>query len=206
MSLQLYLAFVLATLVLMLTPGPNMALTVANSLAHGPRRALLTVAGAGSGLAVHLVIVTIGLGWLTTTLADWFELLRWLGVAYLFWLGWTEWRAHPAAIDPAAIPTAPGFRLWAQGFLVCLTNPKVLLFCAAFFPQFVVPGAPLLAQMALLGVTFIAIGFICDTTCAVLAGRMRKGLADQRRVRLRHRITGTLLIGTGIGLALARRA
>lgn len=206
MSLQLYLAFVLATLVLMLTPGPNMALTVANSLAHGPRRALLTIAGSGTGLAVHLTVVTIGLGWLTTRLAEWMELLRWVGVAYLFWLGWMEWRVRPVALDPAATPPAPGFRLWAQGFIVCLTNPKVLLFCAAFFPQFVVPASPLLVQMALLGVTFIAIGFACDTTCAVLAGRMRGGLADLRRVRLRHRITGTLLIGTGIGLALARRA
>jgi threonine/homoserine/homoserine lactone efflux protein len=205
MSLQLYLAFVLATVVLMVTPGPNMALTVANSLAQGPRRALLTVAGSASGLALHLVVVTIGLGWLTALLADWLEILRWIGVVYLLWLGWMEWRAHPVPIDPAATPTSPGFRLWAQGFGVCLTNPKVLLFCAAFFPQFVVPGGPLLVQMALLGATFIAIGFTCDSICAGLAGRMRKGLRDSRRVRLRHRITGTLLIGTGIGLALARR-
>jgi homoserine/homoserine lactone efflux protein len=205
MSWELYLAFVLASVVLMVTPGPNMALTVANSLAHGPRRALLTVAGAASGLAVHLTVVTIGLGWLTALLADWFELLRWVGVAYLFWLGWMEWRAHPVPIDPAAIRPTSGIRLWAQGFVVCLTNPKVLLFCAAFFPQFVVPGGPLLLQMAVLGATFIATGFTCDTICAVLAGRMRQGLRDSRRVRLRHRITGTLLIGTGIGLALARR-
>jgi threonine/homoserine/homoserine lactone efflux protein len=205
-SLELYLAFVLATVVLMLTPGPNMALTVANSLAHGPRRALLTVAGASSGLVVHLVIVTIGLGWLTALLADWLEVLRWVGVAYLLWLGWMEWRARPVLLDPAAVPRAPAFRLWAQGFLVCLTNPKVLLFCAAFFPQFVVRGGSLLLQMTVLGATFIAIGFACDSTCAALAGRMRRGLADLRRVRLRHRITGTLLIGTGVGLALARRA
>jgi homoserine/homoserine lactone efflux protein len=206
MSIELYLAFVLATIVLMLTPGPNLALTIANSLAYGPRRALLTVAGASSGLVVHLAVVTVGLGWLTALLADWFELLRWLGVAYLLWLGWCEWRVRPTALDSPSVRPSRGARLWAQGFLVCLTNPKVLLFCAAFFPQFVVPGHSLLQQMAVLGATFIAIGFVSDTIFAVLAGRMRRLLTDARRIRLRHRITGTLLIGTGIGLALARRA
>jgi threonine/homoserine/homoserine lactone efflux protein len=203
--LELYLTFALATFVLMITPGPNMALTVANSLAHGPRRALLTVAGAASALAVHLSVVTIGLGWMTSLLADWFEWLRWIGVAYLLWLGWNEWRTAPVVLDTAPALPMRGSRLWAQGFVVCLTNPKVLLFCAAFFPQFVRPQGSLLGQMALLGATFIAIGLSCDTACALLAGRMRERLKDLRRVRLRHRITGTLLIGTGIGLALARR-
>jgi homoserine/homoserine lactone efflux protein len=206
MSLELYLAFMLASFVLMVTPGPNMALTVANSLAHGPRRALLTVAGAASALAVHLTVIGVGLGWLTALLAGWFEVLRWIGVVYLLWLGWNEWRAKPVPLDPAKIPPMAGSRLWGQGFLVCLTNPKVLLFLAAFFPQFIVPGRPVLPQMALLGATFIAIGFLCDSTCALVAGRMRHRLQDARRMRLRHRVTGTLLIGTGIGLALARRA
>ena len=138
--MDLYLTFALATFVLMVTPGPNMALTVANSLAHGPRRALLTVAGAASALAVHLSVVTIGLGWMTSLLADWFEWLRWIGVAYLLYLGVSYWRSAPVDLTRTAPERRSPRAMVLRALLVSLSNPKTLLFYGALFPQFLSGG------------------------------------------------------------------
>ena len=136
-------------------------------------------------------------------LADWFEWVRWIGVAYLVWLGLREWRRVPAAEPPPAPLRGAWRMLFARAFLVCLTNPKVLLFYGAFFPQFVTPGGQAGAQLALLCASFLAIAVVVDCGWASLAGRLRPVLA--RFGRLRHRLTGGLLMGAGLGLALARR-
>jgi predicted DCC family thiol-disulfide oxidoreductase YuxK len=107
MDLDLYLAFLLATAVLILIPGPNVTLLVANSLAHGPRRALITLAGTSSAIALQLVVVALGMTSLILVLAGWFEWLRWAGVAYLIWLGIQQWRAAPLALDDLAGTRGP---------------------------------------------------------------------------------------------------
>jgi threonine/homoserine/homoserine lactone efflux protein len=136
---DLYLAFVLASAVLILIPGPNVTLLVANSLAYGARRALTTLAGTSAAIALQLAITVLGMTPLMLALAAWFEWLRWAGVLYLVWLGIQQWRAPPVAledVDPAAVA---GRALFWRGFLVSATNPKTLLFYAAFLPQFVDP-------------------------------------------------------------------
>lgn len=206
MNLELYLAFVAATVVLILLPGPNVALIVANSLSYGARRALLTVAGIASAMALQLTITAIGMTSLLLVLAEWFEWLRWLGVAYLLYLGIRAWRAPATDPDVAASAARSGRRLFWQGFLVSATNPKVLLFYAAFFPQFIDPAGPLVQQLGLLSVTFVAIALVLDSGFALAAGRIRVWLEDATAARLRNRLTGGLLIGAGLGLALARRS
>src|SRR5579864_2999442 len=127
MDLSLYLTFVLATSILILIPGPNVALIVANSVAHGTRYGLLTVAGTSSAVLVQLALTVLGATAALDLLAASFDWLRWLGVAYLVWLGISAWRA-PAA-DLRVLPQARSARLiWGRGFLVGLTNPKTLLF------------------------------------------------------------------------------
>lgn len=205
MNLELYLAFVLATAVLIVIPGPNVTLIVANGMAYGARRALVTVAGTQAAQAVQLVVVALGLASLMAVMAHWFEWLRWFGVAYLLWLGVQRWRARPVGEGPADPPGARPRVLFWQGFLVSLTNPKVLFFYAAFFPQFVDPALPAGPQLAVLCASFLVIAALLDGGYAVLAGRARRWIADPKRQRLGNRITGTILIATGAWLALARR-
>jgi len=203
MDLDLYLTFVLATSVLMLIPGPNVALIVANSVAYGTRYGLLTVAGTGSAMVAQLALTVLGMSALLGTLAQWFEWIRWLGVAYLLWLGIRQWRAEPVDLTR----TRPQYRspreIFLRGIIVSFTNPKTLLFYGAFFPQFITPGADIVPQIVLLSATFLVIGIMLDGCWALLAGRVRNVLAV--RGRLRNRLSGGMLIGAGVGLALAHR-
>jgi homoserine/homoserine lactone efflux protein len=203
MHLSLYLGFVLASTVLILMPGPNVSLIVANSVAHGTRYGLLTVAGTSSAIVVQLLLTTLGLTATLDALAGWFEWIRWIGVAYLLYLGIRQWTAAP--IDLLRTPSQPrSFRVIAlRGFLISLTNPKTLLFYGAFFPQFLSPDAPIAPQIVLLSLTFLVIAAGLDSAWALLAGRVRSVLAI--RGRLSNRLSGGFLIGAGIGLALARR-
>jgi len=203
MHLDLYLGFVLASAILILIPGPNVSLIAANSIAYGTRYGLLTVAGTSSAIVVQLALTTLGLTATLDLLAAWFEWVRWVGVAYLLYLGVRQWRAAP--VDLTRIPPQPrSVRAIAlRGFLISLTNPKTLLFYGAFFPQFLSLDAPIGPQVAALSLTFLAIAAGLDSAWALLAGRVRGVLAI--RGRLRNRLSGGFLIGAGIGLALAHR-
>lgn len=203
MHLSLYLGFVLASTILILIPGPNVSLIVANSIAYGTRYGLLTVAGTSSAIVVQLALATLGLTATLDMLAGWFEWVRWVGVAYLLYLGVRQWAAAPVDLTRTR-PQPRSFRAIApRGFLISLTNPKTLLFYGAFFPQFVSADAPIVPQVVLLSLTFLSIAGALDTGWALLAGRVRGVLAI--RGRLRNRLSGGFLIGAGIGLALARR-
>jgi homoserine/homoserine lactone efflux protein len=202
MSLELYLAFVAAATALILAPGPNVALIVANSLAHGARFGLMTVAGTSSAMVLQLALVVFGASTLLALVADWFAILRWLGVAYLVWLGLRAWFAAPGSLEIGA--QAGSLRsIWLKGFAVSLSNPKTLLFFGAFLPQFVTPGADAPRQLALLAGTFLVLATCLDSLWALFAGRFRRALSVSGRVR--NRLTGGLLLGAGLGLALARR-
>ncbi|MGA8195370.1 MAG: LysE family translocator [Acetobacteraceae bacterium] len=203
MHISLYLGFVLASTILMLIPGPNVSLIVANSIAYGTRHGLLTVAGTSSAIVVQLAFATLGLTATLDMLAGWFEWIRWIGVAYLVYLGVRQWAAAPIDLTRTR-PQPRSVRVIAlRGFLISLTNPKTLLFYGAFFPQFLSPDAPMVRQVMLLSLTFLLVAVTLDTGWALLAGRVRGVLAI--RGRLRNRLSGGFLIGAGIGLALAHR-
>jgi threonine/homoserine/homoserine lactone efflux protein len=201
--MHLYLGFILATTILILIPGPNVSLIVANSIAHGTRYGLLTVIGTSSAIIVQLTLTALGLSATLGALAGWFEWIRWIGVAYLLYLGIRQWTAAPIDLTRTQ-PQPRSFQAIAlRGFLISLTNPKTLLFYGAFFPQFLSPDAPIAPQVIVLSLTFFAIAAALDSGWALLAGRVRGVLAI--RGRLRNRLSGGLLIGAGIGLALAHR-
>lgn len=204
MSIELYLAFVAAVVILMAIPGPNVALIVANSVAHGTRFGLLTVAATSSAVVVHLTLTVIGAAAVLGVLAASFDWLRWAGVAYLVYIGIAAWRAPAADLAHIRAQARSARLIFARGFLVGLTNPKTLLFYGAFFPQFITPGADAGRQLLLLAMTFLAVAIVCDSAWAILAGRLRALLVAH--VRLRNRITGGLLVGAGLGLAMARRS
>ena len=202
-SLELYATFVAATAVLILIPGPNVSLIVANSVAYGTGFGLLTVAGTSGALALQLTLTALGMTVMLGTLATWFEWLRWIGVAYLLYLGVMQWRAPAVDLTTTRPQPRSARGIYTRALLVSLTNPKTLFFYGAFFPQFVVLDRPMGAQLALLSVTFVTLAILVDGGWALLAGHAGGLLA--RRGRLRNRISGGFLIGAGAALALARR-
>jgi len=200
MSTELYLAYVAACIVVVIVPGPIVTLIIANSLTHGTRAGLINIGGAQAGMAVMLGIVLVGLAWLIETMGVWFDWVRLAGAAYLVWLGYKLIRA-PGALATEVPPPRGGFFL--QGFLVLMSNPKALLLFGAFIPQFVDPQGDYVGQVILLGLTFMVVAGIGDSAYAVLTGRAR-ALLSQSRVRVVSRLSGALLIGGGVWMALAR--
>jgi threonine/homoserine/homoserine lactone efflux protein len=201
--LHLYAAFVFATVILMLIPGPNVSVIVANSVSHGTRYGMLALAGTVSATLVQLTLVGFGMAAVMGALAGWFGLIRWAGVAYLIVLGIRQWRAPIPAPGHADARPRSLRAIWLRGVVVAATNPKTLLFYGAFFPQFVRPDRPAGPQLALLCATYILVALGIDSLWALLAGRARGWLT--RRARLRNRLSGGALIGAGIGLALVHR-
>ena len=203
MSIEVYLAFCAATVALMLVPGPNVALIVANAVAHGRRYGLLTVAGTSTAMVPQLALTVLGMTGVLLVMAYAFEWLRWIGVAYLVYLGIRTWRAPAVDLTRVAPEPRSARSIFLRGFLVSLSNPKTLLFYGAFFPQFVTPDANLGAQLALLSVTFLALAVALDSCWALAAGRFRGALAV--RGTLRNRLTGSCYLAAALGLATVRR-
>ena len=203
MSLQAYLAFVAACIALALLPGPIVTLVIANGLRHGTRAALTNVLGAQAGLAIVIVVVAVGLTSLMATMGYWFDWVRFAGAAYLVWLGIKLIRSPVEGVSTDASPPPPRGGFFLQGFLVLLSNPKVLVFFGAFIPQFMDMSKPHFPQVALLGATFMVTAVMSDMLYALLAGRARK-FFSARRTRLMSRISGGFMIGGGIWLALTR--
>jgi len=200
---QLFFAFVLAVTILMLIPGPNVALIVANSVAHGARYGLLTVAGTSAAMVAQLGLTALGMTELLGILGSWFEWVRWAGVVYLVWLGIAQWRAPDVDLTMTSAEPKSRRAIFMRALMVSLVNPKTLLFYGAFFPQFVTAGGDAGGQIALLSVTFLALAVVLDSGWALAAARARGLLAA--RGRLRNRLCGGLLVGAGLGLALARK-
>jgi len=203
MSLQAYLAFVVACIALALLPGPIVSLLIANGLRYGTRAALINVVGAQTGLAIVIGIVAVGLASLMATMGYWFDWVRFAGAAYLVWLGIKLIRSPVEGISVDEKPAPPRGGFFLQGFLVLLSNPKVLIFFGAFIPQFMDMSQPHVPQVALLGVTFMVTAAMTDAVYALLAGRARKFFSAQR-TRMVSRISGGFMIGGGIWLALTR--
>src|ERR1700722_19917000 len=202
MSLQLYLAFVAACIGLALLPGPIVTLLIANGLRHSTRAALINIAGVQAGLAIVIGIVAIGLTSLMATMGYWFDWVRFAGAAYLVWLGIKLIRSPVEGVEAIA-PPPPRGGFFLQGFLVALSNPKLLVFFGAFIPQFVDMSRDHFSQVALLGVTFMFFAGLTGAAYGLLAGRVRS-FFSARRTRLLSRVSGGAMIGGGIWLALSR--
>lgn len=202
MTLELYLAYIAASVLIVIVPGPTVTVIVANSLAHGARAGLLNVAGTQLGLAIMIGVLLVGLTSIIETMGWWFDWLRLAGAAYLIWIGYKLIRSS-GTIDAGDSAPTPRGGFFLQGFLVILSNPKALLFFGAFIPQFVDPSRDYVLQVILLGATFMAVATVLDATYAILSGGAGAFLTRQR-VRLVSRISGAFLIGGGVWLALTR--
>ena len=202
MTLEIYLAYVLACALIAVIPGPTVTVIVANSLAHGTRAGLLNVAGTQLGLGLMMATLIVGLSSVIAAMGWLFDWLRIAGAIYLVWLGWKLLRS-PEALAEAKRTPAPRGGFFLQGLLVIAANPKALLWFGAFIPQFVDPKGDYVGQIALLGVTAMAVALVSDGAYAVLTGKAGL-LMKKSRLRLASRLGGTFLIGGGVWLALAR--
>src|SRR6186997_661720 len=202
MSIELYLAYVVACFVITIIPGPTVTLIIANSLTHGTRAGLLNVAGTQLGLAIMLGVLLVGLSSIIATMGVWFEWVRIAGAVYLIWLGWKLLRANAGFGEVGRTPKPRG-GFFLQGFLVLMSNPKALLWFGAFIPQFVDANGNYVAQLVVLGLTAMASATLTDGAYAILGGRTRRFMSESR-VKLAQRVSGLFLIGGGVWLAFAR--
>ncbi|MBT4889765.1 MAG: LysE family translocator [Rhodospirillales bacterium] len=205
----LWLTFAGASTLLILMPGPIVTLVVANSLTQGARAGLTNIIGNTTALIIFFTIGGLGMVWVMSLLSDWFNMIRWAGAVYLIYIGIKAWMAKSHGLEEhlkTRTTKKQSRAFFLQGFVVGITNPKMIIFYAAFFPQFMDPTLPAAGQLFVLSITFLIIATILDSCYAVLAGKLRPWLTGERRGRIRNRITGTLLIGTGLALALTRKA
>jgi homoserine/homoserine lactone efflux protein len=203
MSLELYAAYLIACLVVIIVPGPTVTLILANGMRHGTRAGLMNVLGTQIGLAIMIGIVGIGLTSLIEAMGHWFDWLRLAGAAYLVWLGWKMIRSSGEGVDGVP-PRSPRGGFVMQGAVVALSNPKTLLFFGAFFPQFIDPARDHGLQILIMGLTAMLFAALSDSAYALASGRAGRMLSA-RRVRLMTRASGGFLIGGGIWLAFSRR-
>lgn len=207
MTLELWLVYLVAAIGLSLTPGPNGLLCLAHVAAYGFRRTLFTVAGGACGFFLLIALSLAGLGALLAASESAFTVAKWIGAAYLVYLGARLWRAPAPLLEggstglhDAAISRS---RLFLQGFLVAVSNPKGIIFFAAFLPQFMSPGMPYWLELAVFGGTFVAV----ETVYELGLARMAHGIAPRlgRYGRGFNRATGGVFIGLGAALAAAQR-
>jgi threonine/homoserine/homoserine lactone efflux protein len=206
MTLSTYLLYVAAVALLILTPGPTMLMCINNALNHGPRSAMTSVAGAVSAVLCVMVLSAMGLGALLAASETAFTVTKVLGAAYLIWLGIKTFRSDAVTFQPGMAPVGRASRsFYLQGVLVGASNPKAVLFFAAFFPQFINPAAPLVPQLAVLALTFVAFELSVLTACALGVSRLVPLLSSTRPVRWINRICGGLFTVMGGLLLLTRR-
>lgn len=205
MTLDWWLTYLLTTLILSLSPGSGAINTMSTAISHGYRGAAASIAGLQVGLAIHIVLVGIGLGALLSQSLLAFDILKWLGAAYLIWLGIQQWRAAGSLDLHALAGALPRRQLFRRAVLVNLTNPKSIVFLAALFPQFIVPHQPQLAQYLILGVTTVAVDIVVMIGYATLATRIAVWLKGPRQIRLLNRLFGSLFMLVGALLATARK-
>lgn len=206
MSLELWLAFVAASAVMLVIPGPTILTVISYSVAHGRRAKLPLVAAVALGDSTALVVSLLGLGTLLAASAFWFTAVKLAGGLYLLYLGAKLLRAGVSARE-LATPAAPQsrWRLFANTYLVTALNPKGIVFFVAFLPQFIEQRAAVAPQLWVLGLTFVALATLNATLYAVFAGGARRLLASPRAQRRFHLGGGTLLSAAGVWALLARR-
>jgi homoserine/homoserine lactone efflux protein len=202
MNVELFTAFLLITTVLIITPGPIVTLVISTGVTQGPRAALTTVAGTTFGNALLLTAIALGLNWVHAHADILFNALRLTGAAYLIWLGVQAWR-H--AGEESQRLTDSGRARFMRGVLVALSNPKTIVFFTAFLPQFLDSKLPAGPQLAVMCVVTVLLAGVSDCVWAVAAGMGRAWFMKPSRVKLLGRLSGTVLIGGGLWLSLARR-
>jgi homoserine/homoserine lactone efflux protein len=207
MSLELWLIYLVAAVGLSLTPGPNGLLSLTHGVCYGFRPTVYTVLGGALGFFILIAASLAGMGALLAASEQAFTIAKWIGAAYLVYLGIRIWRAPASVLDVAeqnkGLRKARPLWMFNQGFLVAVSNPKALIFFAAFLPQFMAPGVPYPVQLAVFGGTFVVVEIVYELLLAVMAQRIAPWLT--RHGRWFNRAAGVTFVGIGAALTTASR-
>lgn len=187
----LMLAFLPAVALLMLLPGPDMLLCLAQGMRGGPRRGLAAAAGVSTGVLVNVTLAGLGLGALVAAFPDAFQLVRWVGAGYLAWVAWRTWRTPLVVEIGGAAPSR--WIAYRDGLVVNLSNPKVILFVLALLPQYVNPSLPVLPQFMAMGAVMAVGALVVNGAVGWSAGRAAGWLLRSSRAeRILRRLAATL--------------
>jgi threonine/homoserine/homoserine lactone efflux protein len=200
-------AFAGISLLLAVTPGPDMAVVTKNALAHGRRGVFLTTTGIALALAIWITATAVGLSAVVRASSELLLALKLVGSAYLAYLGirtLIDSLRRPQDFLAGTPPAAPAHVIFRQGFLSALSNPKLGVFFVTFLPQFVMPGQELLPRLLLLGLIFAVIGWAWMNVYGLLVTRIRDFITAPRVRQWMERITGVVLLGFGARLAAER--
>ena len=201
MDLHNWLLYVAASIGLSLSPGPNGLLALTHGALHGHRKALFTISGGVLGFVILIALSMFGIGALLQASIVWLTVLKWVGGAYLVWLGIQVWRSPPMELRVTdGGDGRPGWSLFKDGLLSAVTNPKALLFFAAFLPQFIDPGRNLVIQFAVMAATFGTVEFFYELMVAHAAHRI--GGLLRRVGRKFNRVCGSIFVAIGVAMPL----
>jgi threonine/homoserine/homoserine lactone efflux protein len=199
----LFSAFLLASLVLAVTPGPGVIYIVTRSVVQGRRSGLVSVAGVALGNLGNAIAASLGLAALFAVSSLAFSLIKYAGALYLLYLGVQMLRSAPAENSVAVASATPFTRVFRDGFVVALLNPKTMVFFSAFLPQFLESGAPPMFQSMALGFLFVVIAAATDSAYAFAAGAVAPALRRSAARRIGRRLAGGVFVGLGVLAALA---
>ncbi|WP_298821404.1 LysE family translocator [uncultured Roseibium sp.] len=206
MTLELYVAYVAATLIVLAVPGPTIMLVVSYALSQGRKSAAASVMGVGLGDATAAIVSLMGLGAVLATSATAFAVLKWIGAAYLVWLGIKMWRSRPAALGPHEVDDVPAKKIFWHAYVVTALNPKGIVFFMAFLPHFIAPQAAVPPQLVLLGSTFVVLGILNAAIYALAAAAIGTKLRSPSLMRLVNRVGGGFLISAAAMTATIQRS
>jgi threonine/homoserine/homoserine lactone efflux protein len=207
-SLLHWSTFFTAVILLTISPGPDIAFMLGQTVKGGTGKGLAAMFGIWAGAFVHVVMAALGLSAIIATSAIAFTAVKWIGAAYLIWLGISALLSKGGSfIDEGAKSNSSSTSVFLQGILVSLLNPKVAIFFLAFLPQFIVPGAgPVWAQLFLHGTLMIGVAAFIEPPLVLLSGRISKGLRDNQKLAIwLDRSLGAVFIALGIRLATSDR-
>jgi len=208
MALEMWLAFVVAAILIAISPGAGAIQAMATGMTHGVRRGYWSIAGMEVGLMLQLALVAVGLGAAVASSVVAFNVVKWIGVLYLVYLAVRQWRSVTTDLRAKIGTTVDGGRLGllTRGFLVNATNPKSLVFFLAVLPQFVVPTAPLLPQYLAIGTTMVAVDLVVMGLYTGLAVRLVEWLHTPRQQTILNRVFSGLFASAAVVLSLMRRS
>lgn len=205
-SPELWLAFAAAAAVLIAIPGPTTLMVLGHTMSGGWRMGALSLVGVTLGDICAITLSVLGFSAVLAASATAFLVMKWLGAAYLVWLGIQLWRSPPPQLTVQAQVPGGGGRAVAQTFLVTLLNPKGLLFFAAFLPQFIDPARPLWPQVIVFMITFDLLAALIQGAYILAMGRARGVIANPRVLKNMNRAGGAMLVGAGLLTATLKRS
>lgn len=207
MDLTIWLAFFAAAWAISLSPGPGALAAMSAGLNHGFPRGYWTTVGLVLGIWTQLAVVAVGLGAVVAASSTAFTVVKWVGAAYLVWLGVQQWRApaRPLAVQQAHAAGQTRRRMVLRGWLINIVNPKGTVFLLAVVPQFMSLQQPLLPQYLVIGLTLGFTDAVVMAGYTALAARVLAGLSSAAHIKLVNRFFGSLFVAAGTALALVKR-